>query len=735
MIEKRSLTRQEYEAEIDQIFAEFLRSKDNSKHYVIGATYLRHSTKFQDSVSAQLRSNLGFALANGIYIPREHIFFDAAVSGGKSHREGLASLNQLIDQGVVKVIVMFTSNRLFRRAKYMHDFVDLCKAKKIRLIFHKNGIDTLTDKSGIMTGIHAVLDEAGRVANIEAIKTAHKDLHRQKIVTTSLPYGFVGKPIPNGPLTRRGRPRCAIAIEAFQADVLLQIFQRRAAGASRQEILHWLNYETNYRRTEDPNLLWTDSVLARILKNRRYLGEFEYHDHDAQGTECDTVFRDPDLQIIPDELFTICQLQKHKPHAGRKGNPSTAKIPKILNGRVYCPVHKVALQCNGMSGGVMQCAKCKTLRAKDRALYSYLSRYYGTEVLLKGIADGILQAKELVPEFIQSCKSAAEAAQQIDPKRRAKLQEEIAVLAQSIKATYRNPGKNPEQVRFIDQQREGYLKEQAELQKELAVLVHSASADKQIPSSSVVIGLLKKLHEIFNGVAQSQKPQQVAEINRLIDLLTGGKIVLKQCGERIKRRGWLEGTCPFHLKKYLLNELGFATTAELVSTTLHFNFRLPEEKYRNPPKSVADTQQIYDLYVNGRTEEEIRKELGHSRSTVTRHLDKAFLQLGIARPTKKERRKQLSQRADKQPKYKLIAASVLNMIEEGVDRVQIAKRHHMTWTTLKQVYNYLRSQGNAVPDGRFSTSGRKPYKSNSIQGAEHVQEAQEPQDSFENPGE
>jgi DNA invertase Pin-like site-specific DNA recombinase len=274
--ESRIKSDAEYQKEIDEIFSDCLKYFDKSKQKAIGATYLRHSTKLQDSVGTQLRENLLYANARGIFIPRANVFYDAAVSGGKAVRPGLESLRKLLGQGQVKVVIFFTSNRLFRAARYMLDFTAWCKEGGIRLIFHKSGLDSATDKNGLMTGINAVLDEMGRVTNIEAIRAAQLNLHRQGVVTTSLPFGFIGVPIPNGPLTRRSRPRCLIAIDPAEAEVVREIFRRYDEGLSKTGIVRWLVHESGYKAPKrSASGQWTYNTVSRMLQNRRYLGEFD----------------------------------------------------------------------------------------------------------------------------------------------------------------------------------------------------------------------------------------------------------------------------------------------------------------------------------------------------------------------------------------------------------------------------------------------------------------------------
>jgi hypothetical protein len=196
----------------------------------------------------------------------------------------------------------------------------------------------------------------------------------------------------------------------------------------------------------------------------------------SSSTTNGNIFRDPNLQIIPDDLFARVQLKLKTPPRGRKGKKAESAIPRILNGRVHCPAHKIPLQCTGMSGGVMQCKECQSLRAEDRGAFTLLPRRHGTEVLLHGIATAILHAEPLIPEVIAACQAAAESAQTFDPSRRLKLEEEIAELDDSIKTTYRHPGKTPERIAKVDRDREEFENEYAKRCVELAAVKKLESA-------------------------------------------------------------------------------------------------------------------------------------------------------------------------------------------------------------------------------------------------------------------
>ena len=140
------MQRQEVDREIDALVAEMhakLSRKDAGK---IGVAYARYSTDFQHSILDQLRGIFDHAIKLGIYIPREYVFFDLGVKGAKESRPGLDPLRVIIARKAAQVLLVFTTNRLFRKGYKCMKFVEEeIFERGLRAIFVKSGIDTAED--------------------------------------------------------------------------------------------------------------------------------------------------------------------------------------------------------------------------------------------------------------------------------------------------------------------------------------------------------------------------------------------------------------------------------------------------------------------------------------------------------------------------------------------------------------------------------------------------------------
>src|SRR5262249_31344050 len=83
----------------------------------------------------------------GVFVPRDHICFDLAARGCKERRPGLQRLRQLLGSGGVQVLLVFTTNRLYRKTYKALQFVEEEVVERgIRCLFVKYGVDSADEK-------------------------------------------------------------------------------------------------------------------------------------------------------------------------------------------------------------------------------------------------------------------------------------------------------------------------------------------------------------------------------------------------------------------------------------------------------------------------------------------------------------------------------------------------------------------------------------------------------------
>ena len=275
--------RQRTERELDAVVKEFHEKLPRSESKAIGAAYARYSSRFQDSVVDQVRTIMKAAVEQGIFIPREMIFFDLAVRGFKKYRIGLSALEKVLQEKRVNALLLFSTNRLFRKTYRTLEFVDkIHKSWGLRCIFVTSGIDTNDkDRWELLLQLHSIIDQAGLSMYVKNIQAAHQGLLAKGLVYGTITFGYFGEPIP-GEFTRRNKQVCRIKIDPETSSVVKLIFH--------QYLIDLLPIDEIVRRLNDGDYplpprtttgLWSRAAVIGVLKNRRYLGCWQYGEKEA----------------------------------------------------------------------------------------------------------------------------------------------------------------------------------------------------------------------------------------------------------------------------------------------------------------------------------------------------------------------------------------------------------------------------------------------------------------------
>ena len=139
--------------------------------------------------------------------PRVRLFRSGS-SGYKNQREGLDRLRSVLAAKKVQVLLLFATNRLFRKVYLTLQFVDQTAVENgIRCVFVKSGIDTANkDQWQSLLHMRAMMDEFQVRVNADHIRAALKGMFLEGLVRGTLHLGYTGEPIAGKP-TKRGRPR------------------------------------------------------------------------------------------------------------------------------------------------------------------------------------------------------------------------------------------------------------------------------------------------------------------------------------------------------------------------------------------------------------------------------------------------------------------------------------------------------------------------------------------------
>jgi len=695
--------------EIDEIIHDFHSQLPRGRAKLVGAVYARYSTRFQDSVADQVRGILEEAVKLGIFIPREMIFFDLAVRGYKSNRDGLNALRKVLQAKKVQVILLFSTSRLFRKQYRTLEFVDqVRKGWGIRCIFVKSGVDT-DDKQRWETilATQSTIDQFVVSMYVENVRTAQQGLMEKRLVFGTISYGYRGDPI-EGAFTKRGRPRCRLTIDPETAPIVLRIYNWYAEeGLSIDAIVRRLN--------DDPNIPlpprccnqeWTRTAVKGILANTRYRGLWRYGVTEAvyvpEGDYVRSVMRATplreiqieELRIVSDELWFKVQRRMAEGTRNRGRKPKhgdRTSRPKLLNGLFWCPNHDQPLYVTGSYGRTMACPRCIRMTAGNRPLYSSLNRELALKLTCEKLAELFQRDEALVQMVIKACQQEAESSQQADPARLSQLRARADSLTRSIQFNMRHGGDNEEDEAEVAQALADLRRERAGVMAEIGTLEAARQRPVQVPSQQMVRSLLVDLGKILTAAATSEERNAVLA-RSTIEALTGGRIDLFQQGERRAKRGWLQGRFRVRLIDYFVERAagvpprGAADSVEVIVD------------YRYPVAYEAEAERAKELYDLGFLGKQIAQELGCCRAKVTNLLAYAFQEHGQVKPDGRKRRGGLQQKQLTPARYQEIADQGKSHWDSGLSAREISRRLGCSDATVwKAIAHWHRTRRMAVP--------------------------------------
>jgi len=272
--------------------------------------YARYSSEKQreESIEGQIRKCTEYAARNGITIIESYI--DRAISGKTDERP---AFQQLIADSAKKkfdTVLVYALNRFSRNIEHYYRYKNVLNAHSVTLL---SATEVIPDgPSGII--MEAMLVGYNEFYSAELAQKIRRgqDENAQKLK-------FNGGSLPLGYITDDDQH---YIIDSAEAVIVVEIFTRYADGETLTEIINSLN--SRGLRTKRGNEFNKNS-LHTILKNRRYLGVYEYRDVVIEGAF------EP---IIPQELFDKVQsrLAINKVASAH----TKADEPFILTTKLFC---------------------------------------------------------------------------------------------------------------------------------------------------------------------------------------------------------------------------------------------------------------------------------------------------------------------------------------------------------------------------------------------------------------
>ena len=226
-----------------------------------GIIYARYSSDSQteNSIEGQLRECREFAEKNDIIILNSYI--DRALSAKTANRPEFQKMIKDSAKNLFDVIVVWKLDR-FARNRY--------DSAHYKAILRKNGVKVISATESISEDSTGILLESLLEGYAEFYSAELSEKVTRGLTENALKCKYNGGGLPVGYTIDSEQ---YFQVDPLTAPVVLEAFKRYDKGATIVEIVRWMNEKGI--KPKDGKAMGIDNV-KRLLKNRRYIGEYKY---------------------------------------------------------------------------------------------------------------------------------------------------------------------------------------------------------------------------------------------------------------------------------------------------------------------------------------------------------------------------------------------------------------------------------------------------------------------------
>ena len=687
------------------------------------ASYARFSSALQDESSNadQQRKCREKAGTNGHEISTSLEFSDSAVSGTKLQREGLDALLAAAKAGEIDVLYFHSLSRLSRESVITLPLLkQLVYNYGVRVISVTEGIDSNDTAWELIAHIMSIVHEQYLKDLAENVLRGQEGAVEAGFSVGDYCFGYTSEPIPGSERGRRGRnpkPRKMYIFDSAKVAWVSRMFhwfvhERRSISWITRE-LNRLGAPKDHRATTKE---WRHQYVTGYLQNRKFLGWWlwgatrnvrdpltgKIRQVDRDPSECEKWLRHfPHLQVIDDETFEEAQrflkinqetCAGNRTEKGKFNGSSSdvnANHPRhLLSKLIQCGGCGRKMIVGGRNGKYLFCpgyrmgvCTCQTQLRRDLAERMILDQ------VGERIAANAPWQQQVLRETLASWKTVEDTVpSELAAARQnlAEVERKITNLLDRIEAGHGGPELD-ERLSQRREERRGF----AERVERLSQVDENRPPQ---PTASWVVEQLGKLNEVLRNATP-------AAAHALRDLV-GGVIVVDEIREPGRKRFYLQG-------RFTIASSEIATT--LPGSTSHGVAQevpdgLAEEvviDFREPQTIVVESEQAKLLYDQGLMNCEIAKQLGCSRSRLTKILKYWFESRGLVMPDGRSRRSSLEKKHLELPYYQQIADEVMLLFEQDMLLGDIAAQLGCDKNTVTSSIRWWHEQRDLpVPDGR-----------------------------------
>ena len=669
-------------------------SKLGEKTDYVGAVYARFSTKFQDSISDQVRKCLEFAQKDGIYVPLENIHYDLATKGMKMNRPGLGKIRELLRTQAIKVLLVFGTNRLARKQfKALQLIEEEVIGNEIDCVFVSQNIDTRKkDNWRLYLSFNSMVDELNVHNYSENIRAAQERLFEEGLVTGNITFGYQAV-VLEGRKTKKGNPARMLEIHPKHSEIVKKIFEWFVKDKiPKREI-------TRKLCMEHPDAIdkpWTFTMVSSILTNERYIGKWSYgtkksvwnskkdYVHQIPRPEPLKSIQKEHLRIIQDDLWNEAQarlLENPGYIKGRKAkHEDDGKRPKVLNGFFYCPTHRQQLLAGGCFGRYYYCPKCLKEPPETRPLFTHLSRRLAHKVMCRVAASFIRKIQGVLDSVYEALVESFRELPEEDLRKLAEKKNAVRLLKIKIDKLGINLGETEEDIEESNRILRQLRQERARLHAEISAM-EMPRKNLVPPSKEELAAEFQKLESLLEEKCHSSDPVDQARLRSIFESLIAGRINLVQKGLQKAKEGYLEGNFQLSISGLIADGKALESFEERVTVSFH-------EKPEHEIKSENEMLKVKELHEKGLMNSQIAANLGFCRGKVTQLLQKWHEKTGIPHQDGRSRRALLSKKVHKESMHITFAEQAKTLWDENLSVLQIASKLGCSTPTVEKALNY-----------------------------------------------
>ena len=316
-----------------------LRKVVNGMKAVIYARYSSDNQR-EESIEGQLRECKAYAEKNGITILSTYI--DRALSAKTDHRPEFQRMIKDSAKGLFDMVLVWKLDR-FSRNRY--------DSAHYKATLRKNGAKVVSATETIAEDSTGILLESLLEGYAEFYSAELSEKVIRGLTENALKCKYNGGGLPIGYTIDNEQ---YFQIDPLTAPIVLEAFQHYDKGATVKQLVDFLNSKGIQTYRNKP--LRIDCV-KRLLKNRRYIGEYKYRD---------TVTPNGVPAIIPQDLFgRVCErLEKNKkaPARAKAKEEMYLLTTKLFCG--YCGAYMCGESGTSRNSTIHQYYKCVTAKYK-----------------------------------------------------------------------------------------------------------------------------------------------------------------------------------------------------------------------------------------------------------------------------------------------------------------------------------------------------------------------------------